>query len=419
MVRGVKMLSGSEKLVFEKTDVPVVVLYAYHYGQLGVMRSLGRVGVAVHEVSPHRRDAPLFSRYCQSRFFCDVDKSSPSAAVDYLLKVGQAIGKRSILINTTDNGSNLLAEHADLLSEWFIFPRLSSQLIFSLTSKKEMNALAAKWGVPTAKVFVPSCVSDVEAYGETAVFPVMIKEIYRGASLGSGKRMFIAKSRAELVRLYGENEDLASPNFMLQEYIPGGDDSIWMFNGYFNEHSDCLFSLTGRKLRQSPIHTGVTSLGVCLRNDAIDEMTRRLMKGIGYRGMVDIGFRYDARDGLYKVLDINPRIGSSFRLFVGDNGLDVVRAEYLDLTGQKVPSSRLLQGRKWVVEERDLVSSVRYFREGSLGFRDWAGSFRGVREGAWFAGDDLRPFFVMCGQFVKRALSRSGGGALNPYSIVG
>ena len=74
------------------------------------------------------------------------------------------------------------------------------------------------------------------------------------------------------------------------------DDSIWMFNGYFNEKSDCLFGMTGRKIRQSTIHTGVTSLGVCLKNQVVDEMTRGFMKSIGYKGILDIGYRYDMRD---------------------------------------------------------------------------------------------------------------------------
>src|SRR2546425_3495393 len=52
------------------------------------------------------------------------------------------------------------------------------------------------------------------------------------------------------------SEDLEHPNLMLQEYIPGGEDSVWMFNGYFNEHSECLFGITGKKLRQrSEEHT--------------------------------------------------------------------------------------------------------------------------------------------------------------------
>ncbi|MDP2736014.1 MAG: hypothetical protein Q8P12_07465 [bacterium] len=69
-------------------------------------------------------------------------------------------------------------------------------------------------------------------------------------------------------------------------------------------------------------------------------------KAIGYRGVLDIGFRFDHRDGLHKLLDVNPRIGSLFRLFTSDNGMDVVRALYLDLTVQPVIAGQALGGRR-------------------------------------------------------------------------
>ncbi len=150
-----------------------------------------------------------------------------------------------------------------------------SNLVFALANKKEMYFLAKKFGVPTPEACFPLSLGDVEEYVKDAVFPVVLKELYRGGSPRVGKRMFVAKTKAELLKFYSLCEDSSNPNFMLQEYIPGGDDSIWMFNGYFNEKSDCLFAMTGRKIRQSPIHTGVTSLGVCLKNPVVDEITRR------------------------------------------------------------------------------------------------------------------------------------------------
>ena len=38
-------------------------------------------------------------------------------------------------------------------------------------------------------------------------------------------------------------EDPDQTNLMLQEYIPGGDDSVWMFNGYSDANSECLFDI--------------------------------------------------------------------------------------------------------------------------------------------------------------------------------
>ena len=113
-----------------------------------------------------------------------------------------------------------------------------------------------------------------------------------------------------------------------------------MFNGYFNRDSECLIGITGQKLRQFPPYTGFTSLGICRDNETVREMTRGLMKQLGYRGVLDLGYRYDARDGLYKLLDVNPRVGSTFRLFVSSTGLDVVRALYLDLTEQEPERER-------------------------------------------------------------------------------
>lgn len=397
------------------TTTPAVVLYTYHYGQLGVLRSLGRLGIAVHGVDPNPRSPGLFSRYCQKKFLFDVDAASSEASVQYLLDVAKKIGRPSFLIHTTDGGASWLADNADALSKGFIFPRLSRELVLSLASKEEMYFLAKKCGIPTPEACFPLSLGDVEEYAKDAVFPVVLKEIFRGGSPRTGKRMFIARTKEDLLRLYRFCEDPLRPNFMLQEYIPGGDDSIWMFNGYFDENSDCLFGVTGRKIRQSPVHTGVTSLGVCLRNPVVDELTKGFMKSIGYKGILDIGYRFDARDGKYKVLDVNPRIGSTFRLFVGTNGLDVARAEYLDLTGQPVPSSSVEEGRKWFVEDRDFVSSVRYHYEKSLTFRQWLASFRGVQESAWFARDDLSPFFMMCARSSRKVLSQTDNNALNPY----
>jgi predicted ATP-grasp superfamily ATP-dependent carboligase len=176
----------------------------------------------------------------------------------------------------------------------------------------------------------------------------------------AGRKMVIARTEKELMENYDEMADPRTPDLMLQEYIPGDDSSAWMFNGYFDERSECLFGFTGRKIHQNPVYTGITSLGICVRNETIDLLTRRFIKRIGYRGILDIDYQYDARDGRYKVLDVNPRIGATFRLFVDDNDMDVVRAMYLDMTGQPVPSSRPRDGRKWMVEDLELSSGLHY-----------------------------------------------------------
>jgi hypothetical protein len=59
------------------------------------------------------------------------------------------------------------------------------------------------------------------------------------------------------------------------------------------------------QVRQFPRGTGATTLGVSRENRVVTEMTKTLMKGLGYRGVVDMNYRFDERDGQYKLLDVN------------------------------------------------------------------------------------------------------------------
>ena len=390
-------------------SVPALVISAQNYGSLGIIRSLGRLGVRVYAVDPPPARAASRSKYLRGRFVFDLRSAPAQATVDYLLDVGRRIGRPTVLIPTWDETSLLVSDHQEVLSEYFIFPRQPPGLAASLANKKQMHFVAQEHAVPTPNVVIPTGVDDVIRYAADSEFPVMLKGI-DGARLKmrTGLTMVIVRGPDELVRLYQEMEDPVEPNLMLQEYIPGGEDDVWMFNGYFDGQSDCLAGFTGRKLRQTPVYTGATSLGICLKNDVVFETTTRWMKELGYRGILDIGYRYDARDGRYKVLDVNPRIGATFRLFVARNGLDVARALYLDLTGQRVPPGVLVEGRKWMVEGADLDSAMLYRRDGKLTIRAWAASLKGVQETTYLARDDMAPFIAATFGWIRR---KTPGGA--------
>jgi len=394
-----------------RTDTPVLVLRLDHYAALGIIRSLGRLGVAVYGVH-HEEALAARSRYLRRCFRWDLDAEPELRSVERLLELAGALGgERPILVPTNDETALFVAAHAEALRAASRFQDNPIALVEQLYNKRAMHELACALGIPTAQTSFPRHLDDVRAFAERARFPVLLKGS-DGILLARriGEKMRIVRDRAELVDEYQRMEVFARPDLMIQEYIPGGEDAQWMFNGTFDARSDCLFGVTGRKLRQTPPYTGMTSLGICLPNEEVDRLTRRFMKEIGYRGVLDIGYRFDARDGRYKVLDVNPRVGATFRLFAdGVEGLDVVRALYLDLTGQPVPSSPGPRpGRRWFVEDLDTASSVRYFRDGVLSAGEWLRSFEGVRESAWMARDDLRPFVGMCVRFVGQAFRKAG-----------
>jgi len=372
---------------------PVIVLRSGHHGGLGIVRSLGRLGVPVYCVDAAYWEPAFSSRYCRGRFLLDIGSDPPDRAVSSLLAVGRKLGGRPVLIPTTDEGAIWVADHSAALQELFCFPCQNAALIRLLVNKGRMQDLASFNGVPTARAVVPHSKEDVACFLDTAVFPVMVKAIDAGRlRLRAGGSKFLIQTRRELLELYARAQEPDKPNLLLQEFIPGED---WMFNGYFDKNSRCLLGVTGKKIRRFPVNTGITSLGVCIRNETVANVTCEFMKAIGYRGILDIGYRYDIRDGKYKVLDVNPRIGCTFRLFAAANGMDVARALYQDMTGQPVISGQAEEGRKWIVEDFDLFSALRSRWDRTLTLKDWARSLRGVREAACFALDDPLPFLLM------------------------
>lgn len=402
------MQNAPERMCIKENSVPVLVLVSSQHGGMGIIRSLGRAGVPVYGVHQYSWEPAARSRYLRDVFCWDFSSAEYADSVSFLLEVAKQVGRQSILLPTSDITARFLAENAKALAEDYLFSAPSAEVVRSFSSKKQTFELCQKLGIPTARTAVPQTRCEVLNFARSTKFPVIVKGEYGDfqQKKTSRSRVAMVATEKDLLEIYDMNTGNSSSQLILQEYIPGADDSIWMFNGYFNDRSECLFGATGQKLRQFPPHRGCTSLGICVRNEMVEKQTTQLMKAVAYRGPLDVGYRFDARDGQYKLLDVNPRIGSTFRLFVAQNQLDVVRALYLDLTGQTVPRTEACEGRKWFVESNDVLSSWTHLRERQLSVGGWVRSVRDVHEGVWLDADDLRPLAALPFLWYRKCFQR-------------
>ena len=376
------------------------------HGVLGIARSLGRLGVPVHWVH-NCRDAPAgWSRYVAESHATSATSTDTRWWIDHLSAVGAWFGRRPVIVATDDPSAALIADHAAVLRRWFRFRTPHAQVTHALADKRRLHFLCRELGVDTPDARFPTCVADVDDYAANGAFPVVVKRVdptAAGASvLPSVTIVPTPAALRQFVRQHGERR---CGELMLQEYVPGDARSVWMFEGYFDDSSSCVAGFTGQKVRQHPSTTGMTSLGVGSENPEVAEAATGLMAAIGYRGPVDIGFRFDERSGAYRLLDVNPRVGATFRLFVDTRGLDVVRTMYLHLTGQRVPLRTAVEpGRRWMVEHSDVLTAVELAREGALSLPEWIRSLRDVREGAWFSPSDPLPAVMLGAALIRQRL---------------
>jgi D-aspartate ligase len=382
------------------TTTPAVVLKfdpnVMHHGGLGVVRSLGRMGVPVYGVHEGPWAPAANSRYLHGRCFWQPDAEDADRVLAGLLRLSERIGQPSVLITTDDAGAIFLAEHGEDLRSSFLFPRPPRDLPRQLAGKYSLYQLCQELGVPSPRATVPQSLADAREFAASAGLPLVAKLTtpWRPGS----KKLHSTSIVSDLTELEATYRacDQGGAGLMLQEFLPGGAGHDWFFHGYCDASAKCRPAFTGVKERSYPAHAGLTSLGRSTPNSRLRDEVTGLLTRLSYSGILDLDLRWDARDGQYKLLDFNPRLGAQFRLFHDSAGVDVVLAQYLDLTGQAVPKGEQVSGRGFLVENYDPLGALSYWRSGELGWRSWLASLRTVDETAWFARDDLRPFGLMC-----------------------
>jgi D-aspartate ligase len=406
------------------TDVPVLVVrvghYPIHHGTVGVIRSLGRAGVAVYAVTEKGMTPASTSRYLTGRLtLSPVAELDQSALLERLVEAVDRFPVHPLLVCTDDEAAVLVAEGSRELAGRAILPPVPPGLPRQLASKRGLHELCVRHGVPTPAVWPVRSGDDLEAVLADVGLPVVVKQTDPWSRLThtvvtGSTVVHDAEDVAALRARFGRRPE--GSDVVVQEYLPDEDAEDWFVHGYCSATSEVTRIFTGRKFWSWPPRAGATAYARTERNEQVEHAVRELCGRVGYCGIFDTDWRYDRRSGTYSLLDFNPRVGAQFRMFEDDGGVDVVRAMHLDLTGRRIPPGDPVAGERFFVENFGVAASASYRKEPRPA--EIPGAPRRVRL-AWYSRDDLRPFFTMAVQQVAtstrlRLASRrspSSGGA--------
>ncbi|MFC9703419.1 ATP-grasp domain-containing protein [Streptomyces sp. NPDC056943] len=380
--------------------------YPQHHGGLGVVRTLGRAGVTVHAVVEDRLTPVALSRHLSRAFVRPTTGlERPDVLLAALLGIGRSVGTPCVAVPTDDEAAILIAEHADVLSEYFLLPRVSPGLPRLLAGKASLHAICEELGVGSPRSRAPADRDELVDAGRELGFPVILKNRDAWTRLRTpavGSTTAIHDERG----LLDHFPPGVLPPVLVQEYIPRERAEDWITHLYCGAGGEPQVVFTGLKLRSWPPHAGVTTRAVALSNPALGELAADLCRRVGYSGVADLDWRYDGRDGRYKLVDFNPRTGAQFRLFETVHAVDVVRAMHLDLTGRGVSPAPQADGRVFVAGHLDLPSVMAWLREEH---RLPPGLLPGPEtERAWLSGEDPLPAVVEAFRFLGTVARRVG-----------
>jgi predicted ATP-grasp superfamily ATP-dependent carboligase len=204
------------------------------------------------------------------------------------------------------------------------------------------------------------------------------------------RKVIICSDPVELERWYGKVSQV-DPRVVLQEMIPGGDDSLYYVCGYFRSDGELEAAFAGRKMRLTPIHFGSASFVRSVYDEELLQLSAKLLGPLKYKGLFGVEFKKDPRDGVYKIIEVNARWGL-WDGMAARCGIDLAYLAYAREVGLPyVVEPRYRDGVKWLSFRRDLDAFIDYRREGALSVGRWLSSLLGETEYAVFAADDPGP----------------------------
>lgn len=365
------------------------LLLGADYRALGVARSLGRHGVPVGVLAEPAEPLATVSRY--ARFSMPWPKGSEQDRVTFLRELASSKGLRGwALIPSADDAAAMVARHHEELAERYILTSPPWEMVRWAYDKRLTYELADRVNVPCPRTFRAE--AALNGAGASLAFPAVLKPAIKEESnaLTTAKAWRIDDPE-DLALRYREACALLDPELlMVQELVPGGGESQFSYTTLCRD-GEPLASLTARRTRQYPADFGRASTYVeTVECHEVVEPSLRLLRELRYTGLIEVEYKRDPRDGVLKLLDMNPRVWG-WHTLCGRAGVDFPWLLWLFVSGEEVPPSRARPGVGWLRFTTDTPTAVKEMFGRRLQLREYARSLRQPRESAIFAWDDPLP----------------------------
>jgi predicted ATP-grasp superfamily ATP-dependent carboligase len=374
----------------DRTGQPTgALVIAEHYRGLALVRSLGRRGIPVWTLEADSELMASVSRY--SRRSLPWPTGDDREQLEYLFELSARHGLNGwTLFATSDEPTMLCARHHAALASRFQMTVAPWDVLRWAYDKRLTYRLAGDVGVDCPTTFYPRALDEVADLD--CAFPVILKPAFKKVmNRFTRDKAWRADDRQTLVARYREASELVGPDVvMVQELISGGGDTQFSYTSLCAD-GRVLASVTARRTRQYPVDFGrSSSLVETCDQSAVEESARRLLAAMRYTGLVEVEFKFDRRDGRYKLLDVNPRVWT-WQGLCGRAGVDFPYLLWRSIHGEPVPELRGRPGVRWVRMSTDLAAAATEMRRGRLSLGAYLRSLKRPLEFAAFAADDPLP----------------------------
>jgi predicted ATP-grasp superfamily ATP-dependent carboligase len=331
------------------------------------------------------------------------------ALCDYLLANAHELGG-AVIFPTRDLDVAFLDRYRTRLEPHYRVGIAPHEALDKIMDKYVLASIATEVGVPTPRTAVARSASDIDRIGASVGFPCVLKptrslhwrEHGQWEKMGSQKAVPIA-SLQELREEYAKAASINN-EVLVQEFIPGDSSDLASACAYIGADGDAKAYFTAGIVLKYPDHLGTGCLVEQRDIPELREPTLRLLKVLRYRGVADVEYKRDPRDGRWKLIEINTRHWDWHEIGHGA-GVSMTRAAYEDFTCIPLPWTRPAVPRtRWINEESLFFCLARSIYHRQMSLPEAARLLHGHRQYGVLDWRDPRPFFWWLGSVFLPAI---------------
>jgi len=304
--------------------VRAIVLEDQNYtAALSIVRALGALGHTAAVVAPWPTPATL-SRWCGAAIVAPWARNRAHYR-DFVLSL-LTTGAYDIGFACTDTVVEVISDvRTELPSrpDFLLPPQESLEIALSKLSAQQF---AGSLGVPAPRTMAPSSADELQVVAKEWGWPLVVK----GDNGSGGGHVRYATHINDLRRAYDEiaaSGRVGRP--IVQEFVPG---DVYLTHVLYN-HGELVGICSHLKERHFPCTGGVTARGRTVREPHLDEYATRIFSRLRWHGPAKADFVRDVRDGVFKLMELDPRISAS---------IDIPQAAGVDMVEM---SCRIVAGK--------------------------------------------------------------------------
>jgi len=386
----------------------VIILNATELGYQ-IIRALGVHGIRSIVIYDQGKDEiGRYSKYVLQSIKIPGYIEEPARLLKLLMDKGKEWAG-TLLIPTKDYGVDFLSRNKKTLSKHYIIPTPELDVINNILNKKSLYKTAEKAGIAAPKIFSPKSLDELAAIKDHIEFPCLLKP-----ALG---HLFFRKFDIKMLEIHNYDNLLAyyrrfTNNFendefelMICEIIPDLDSkNMVQYVSYLDKAGDLLAWMTSIKLRQDPPIYGQGRVIMSQKTDNVHEQSRKLLEGLGYYGFSEIEWKYDPRDGQFKLIEINPR----FIFYIGlcvSCGINFPYIQYLELVKRrKMKVTSFRENIYWIHLYKDILHSALHHNMEDITMKEYIAPYIRKKVFAVLNLEDPQPFYQQWKQHVGNML---------------